>query len=208
MEYGKEFTVFVGNLNEKVTKDLLFEIFLQMGPIVNCAIIDPSRILNSKNNEKNDANDLEELEKVDAEKPYRYGFVVFEHSDSVLFACKMLKDVHLYGDRLTVRPRNRIEQKERFQETKDNTHLVAPVRREKSKEFVSRNNHVPVLDKKTPRNPKIFYNSHYRPLFSHSSPEVLTIKNFPPRENERGSICGYRSIPKFAKRDRMALIKS
>lgn len=119
MDYDKEFTVFVGNLNEKVTKDLLFEIFLQvrlflfnfdlfhlfqMGPIIHCAIVDPNRNLNNKNN----AEDLEKTH--ENEKYFRYGFVVFEHADSVLFACKMLKDVCLYGDKLMVRPRSRIEQ--------------------------------------------------------------------------------------------------
>ena len=82
-----------------------------MGPIVNCAIVHPNRNLNNKNSEKDDANNAEDFEKThENEKYFRFGFVVFEHADSVPFACKMLKDISLYGDKLVIKPRSRIEQ--------------------------------------------------------------------------------------------------
>ena len=72
---NSEFTVFVGNLDTRVTEEMLFELFLQAGPLKSVKI------------------PLDHLSK----KPLRYGFVTFKHIVSVNYAIKLLNGIRLYS---------------------------------------------------------------------------------------------------------------
>jgi len=74
-------TVFVGCLHEKVTEDILFELFLQVGPL--------KRVKIPQNHETG--------------KPQPYGFVTFCHPESVQYAIKVLKNCNLYGQYIDVK---------------------------------------------------------------------------------------------------------
>ncbi|XP_069059226.1 splicing regulator RBM11 isoform X2 [Pleurodeles waltl] len=67
-------TIFVGNLDNKVKEETLFELFLQAGPLTKV------RICKDKEG-----------------KPKSFGFVCFKHTDSVPYAIALLNDIRLYG---------------------------------------------------------------------------------------------------------------
>ena len=74
-------TIYVGNLSENVTEEILFELFLQAGPLVNVVI------------------------KQTKNSPARFSFVIFRHSQSVPYAIELFRDTRLYGRPLTIRAR-------------------------------------------------------------------------------------------------------
>jgi len=73
-------TVYVGNLDEKVTEDLLWELFLQMGPLVS--IFMPS----DKSTGKSQG----------------FGFVEFRGEDDAEYAIKVMNMVRLYDKPIKV----------------------------------------------------------------------------------------------------------
>uniref|UniRef100_A0A7E4VNQ6 RRM domain-containing protein n=1 Tax=Panagrellus redivivus TaxID=6233 RepID=A0A7E4VNQ6_PANRE len=77
-----ERTLFVTNFTEKVDKNLLYELFLQMGPIYEVTVK-----TNSENNQ------------------VPFAFIEFEDEESVIFACEMMDGLRLYGRKLVVKPR-------------------------------------------------------------------------------------------------------
>ncbi|XP_012260201.2 RNA-binding protein 7-like [Athalia rosae] len=79
-------TVWCGNLSEKVTEDLLYELFLQSGPIQKVSI--------PKDRDG---------------KQRSYGFVTFRHTISVPYALDLFKGTALFDRVLTMKTRNNIE---------------------------------------------------------------------------------------------------
>lgn len=73
-----EATLFIRDLNEKVTEEILYELFLQVGHVVHVNI-PKDRIQNRSNG---------------------YGFVEFADPAEAQYAIQVLSDVRLYGHRL------------------------------------------------------------------------------------------------------------
>jgi RNA recognition motif-containing protein len=77
-------TLYVGGLAEEVTEELLFELFLQAGPLVNV-------IIKKTMNQETGGN--------------KFAFVIFKHSQSVPYAIQAFQDTRLYGRYLKIRAR-------------------------------------------------------------------------------------------------------
>lgn len=75
-------TVWCGNLSEKVTDELLFELFLQAGPI--------QRVNIPKDRDG---------------RQIGYGFVTFKHEVSVQYAIQLLDGIALFDRRINLKPR-------------------------------------------------------------------------------------------------------
>lgn len=75
-------TIFCGNLHTKVTEEILYELFLQVGPLEKVSI-------------PNDRHG----------RPQAYGFVTFKHTCSVPYALNLLQNISLYNTKLNLRPR-------------------------------------------------------------------------------------------------------
>uniref|UniRef100_A0A8B9ISD0 Splicing regulator RBM11 n=1 Tax=Amazona collaria TaxID=241587 RepID=A0A8B9ISD0_9PSIT len=67
-------TLFVGNLESRVREEILYELFLQAGPLIKVTI----------------CKDKEG-------KPKSFGFVCFKHKESVPYAVALLNGIRLYG---------------------------------------------------------------------------------------------------------------
>ncbi|XP_057658869.1 RNA-binding protein 7 isoform X1 [Diorhabda carinulata] len=78
-----EKTVWCGNLSDKVTEELLFELFLQAAPLERV------RIPTDKEGRKSN-----------------FGFVTFKHQQSVEYAVQLLNGIRLYDKNLNIKPRN------------------------------------------------------------------------------------------------------
>lgn len=76
-----QFTIFCGNLHEDVTEDILFELFLQAGPLRKVTI--PQSNGKAKN----------------------FGFITFKHECSVTYAIELMGGVKLYGKPLRLQCR-------------------------------------------------------------------------------------------------------
>lgn len=72
---NQDATIYVGNLDAQVTEELLWELFLQVGPVVNC-YVPKDRVTQSHSG---------------------YGFVEFKSEEDADYACKVLSQVKLYG---------------------------------------------------------------------------------------------------------------
>jgi RNA recognition motif-containing protein len=79
---AEERTLYVTNLDKKVTKELLHEIFTQAGPVESVSVINGATT---------------------------YAFVQFEDEESVLFAIKLMDGLKLYHTPICVRPRANTE---------------------------------------------------------------------------------------------------
>ncbi|KAL7077505.1 hypothetical protein ACQ4LE_003360 [Meloidogyne hapla] len=92
-----ERTLYVCNFDERVDNKLLEEIFIQAGPIESVTV-------------------REKLEKVSSAgrspERFRFAFIEFSHVESVLFACKIMDAIELFGRKLKVTPRDNTKQKE------------------------------------------------------------------------------------------------
>lgn len=75
-------TIYCGNLSPKVTEDVLYELFLQAGPV--------ERVKIPQNNGRNSS----------------YGFVTYQHQCSVDYALEIYKDTELYGCLLNLKKRH------------------------------------------------------------------------------------------------------
>ncbi|XP_023356194.1 splicing regulator RBM11 isoform X1 [Sarcophilus harrisii] len=75
-------TVFVGNLETRVREEILYELFLQAGPL--------TRVTICKDKEG---------------KPKPFGFVCFKHQESVSYAIALLNGIRLYGRPINVQYR-------------------------------------------------------------------------------------------------------
>ncbi|XP_016048197.1 splicing regulator RBM11 [Erinaceus europaeus] len=77
-----ERTVFVGNLEARVREEILYELFLQAGPLTKVTIC-----------KDRDGN------------PKTFGFVCFKHPESVAYAIALLNGIRLYGKPINVQYR-------------------------------------------------------------------------------------------------------
>jgi len=85
----KERTLFVSNIDERVTEELLYELMIQAGPVENVVIKRP-------------------------DKHYPYAFVIFEDEESVPYAIAMFKGTELFDRALTLKPRDHTDQERRI----------------------------------------------------------------------------------------------
>ncbi|TNN13520.1 Cytosolic Fe-S cluster assembly factor NUBP2 isoform 1 [Schistosoma japonicum] len=67
--------LYIGNINSKITTELLYELFLQAGPLEDVTVKDT------------------------------FAFVTFEDEESVPYACSLFEGITLYGRELIIRPR-------------------------------------------------------------------------------------------------------
>ncbi|KAG5674377.1 hypothetical protein PVAND_004351 [Polypedilum vanderplanki] len=81
---NEERTIFVGNLNEKVTQDLLTELFLQVSPLERVSI--PKESKDGKNK--------------------TYGFVTYKHRIAVPYALNIFSGTKLFGRELLLKNRS------------------------------------------------------------------------------------------------------
>ncbi|GFQ65331.1 RNA-binding protein 7 [Trichonephila clavata] len=82
----KERTLYCGNLSEKVTEDLLYELFLQAGPLESVKI--------PKDKDGRQRN---------------YGFVTFKHAISVPYSVALMGGISLYGKPIRLDARSGLE---------------------------------------------------------------------------------------------------
>ncbi|XP_063161556.1 splicing regulator RBM11 [Candoia aspera] len=75
-------TLFVGNLESRVQEEILYELFLQAGPV--------SKVTICKDKDG---------------KPKTFGFVCFKHTESVPYAIALLNGIRLYGRPIKVQYR-------------------------------------------------------------------------------------------------------
>ncbi|CAK8685478.1 unnamed protein product [Clavelina lepadiformis] len=75
---GEDTTVFVGNLNENVSEAILYELFLQAGPVKNVSIPKDRTSGRQRN----------------------YGFVTFKHEVSVPYSIKLMNGIKLFDTAL------------------------------------------------------------------------------------------------------------
>nr|XP_030128569.3 splicing regulator RBM11 [Taeniopygia guttata] len=74
-----EQTLLVGNLESRVREEILYELFLQAGPLTKVMICEDKE-----------------------GKPESFGYVCFKHKVSVPYAKALLDGIHLYGRPITV----------------------------------------------------------------------------------------------------------
>ncbi|XP_014478007.1 PREDICTED: RNA-binding protein 7 isoform X1 [Dinoponera quadriceps] len=79
-------TIYCGNISNKVTEDILYELFLQAGPLEKVSI--------PKDRDG---------------KQRTFGFITYKHVNSVQYALQLFKGTALYDRILTMKPRNNTE---------------------------------------------------------------------------------------------------
>ena len=84
----QEHTLYVGNLHSKVTDTLLYELFLQVGPLQKVKLV-----FNGE-----------------TKKHKGYAFVTFKHECSLEYAINVLDEEKLFGRSIIVKHRNRRNQ--------------------------------------------------------------------------------------------------
>jgi len=75
-------TLWCGGINSKVTEEVLYELFLNAGPLERVTI--PVNFMSGQ--------------------PRSFGYVVFQHEESVNFAYKLLNGVQLHGSKIRLQP--------------------------------------------------------------------------------------------------------
>ena len=79
-ERNQEATIYIGNLDQKVTDDIVWELFIQCGPVVNVHI---------------------PKDKISGEHQ-GYGFVEFKSEEDADYAIKIMHMIKLYGKPIKV----------------------------------------------------------------------------------------------------------
>ncbi|KAI1700849.1 RNA recognition motif domain-containing protein [Ditylenchus destructor] len=97
-----ERTVYVSNLHEKVTKEILEELFTQVGSLVKVFL---------KGGDT--ATPTDSSKPTPPARP-KFAFVEFQDVESVIFAVEMLDDIALYGKNIKVLPRDGTVQAEEY----------------------------------------------------------------------------------------------
>uniref|UniRef100_A0A0M3I573 RRM domain-containing protein n=1 Tax=Ascaris lumbricoides TaxID=6252 RepID=A0A0M3I573_ASCLU len=92
-----ERTCYVSGLHEKVTKSLLEELFIQMGPLETVVL----RSVGQAN---------------EGRAAHRYALIVFKDEESVLFATECMDGIRMFGQELSVRPKQGTEQERKYKE--------------------------------------------------------------------------------------------
>lgn len=78
-----ERTLWCGNIDHKVTEELLYELFLQAGPLEKVKIVEDKGY-----------------------GPNNYAFITFKHSVSVPYTLQLMDGIRLYGQALRLKARN------------------------------------------------------------------------------------------------------
>ena len=105
-------TLYVGNFGDEVSEELLFELFLQAGPLVNVVVKTP------KNTNR------------------KFAFVIFKHSQSVPYAMELFRDTKLFGRHLQIRARMESKHANADVDTTDSTPIDL---QHKVLEFITQN---------------------------------------------------------------------
>lgn len=79
-------TLWCGNLSEKVSEDVLYELFLQAAPV------DRVKLFKGRNPNQS-----------------AYAFVTLKHGNSVLYTAQLLNGIMLYKRKVTIKPREGVE---------------------------------------------------------------------------------------------------
>lgn len=87
MDADEQRTIWCGNLSDKVTEEILYELFLQAGPV--------RRVKIPKDKEG---------------RQLSYGFVTFKHVESVPYAITLMEGIPLFDRKLNLKPRQRQDQ--------------------------------------------------------------------------------------------------
>lgn len=82
--FDQNVSIFVGGLHSNVTEEILWELFLQAGPLENVRI--------PKDKETG--------------KPRSFGFVAYQNACSVPFACELFDTLKLFGRPINCKPQN------------------------------------------------------------------------------------------------------
>ncbi|XP_075249366.1 uncharacterized protein LOC142342069 [Convolutriloba macropyga] len=131
-------TLYVGNLVEHVTEEILFELFLQAGPLVNVVVKRPK---NSNN---------------------KFAFIIYKHSQSVPYAIELFRDTRLYGRTLSIRARMESKHASPDNDTSDLTPIDL---QHKVLEFITQNPEVnsdlQFPDPEPDRSSRSAYNNHH-----------------------------------------------
>jgi RNA recognition motif-containing protein len=109
---AEERTLYISNLAENVTKDLLEEIFTQVGPVESVSVIAGAT---------------------------RYAFVQFVDEESVPFSIRTMDGLKLYNMPIVVKPRANTQQDRRYKSQYGNQrrhHSSGPPRREYTNSYV------------------------------------------------------------------------
>ncbi|KAL3119142.1 hypothetical protein niasHT_003925 [Heterodera trifolii] len=109
----QECTVYLRNLDGKVTEKLLEELFVQVGPVNFVTIRDSQQ-------QHKGPHSADTTPKTSGN---RYAFVEFADVESVLFACEVMDAVEIYGQKLKVQPRDNTLQRAIF--TQMNMHTAS-----------------------------------------------------------------------------------
>uniref|UniRef100_A0AC34FE29 Uncharacterized protein n=1 Tax=Panagrolaimus sp. ES5 TaxID=591445 RepID=A0AC34FE29_9BILA len=175
---AEERTLYICNLDESVTKDLLEEIFTQVGPVESVSVIAGAT---------------------------RYAFVQFFDEESVPFSIKTMNGLKLYGTPITVKPRANTQQDRLYKNQYGNQrrHSSGPHHRESNNDYVpdyqphsarrSVHDNVTYTSSRFSQTPGQYpMHSSLRnqdPLDSHSSHRPRTIGGYyvqPPRSSSTG----------------------
>ncbi|GAB6023120.1 hypothetical protein CHUAL_007206 [Chamberlinius hualienensis] len=96
-------TLYCGNLSEEVTEELLYELFLQAGPIQKVSI---PTVFNGKRR--------------------NYGFVTYKHAVSVPYAVKLLSEESLFKRKLVLRGRGQANESPKHSPKSDERRYSLP----------------------------------------------------------------------------------
>lgn len=142
----EDYTVFVGNLDSKVTEEILYELFLQAGPLKSVKIpLD-----------------------FHTKKPQRYGFVTYKHVVSVKYAIDLLNQLTLFNSPLQLSVKKKKGQASSVQEQKFNDSVSGRSNQFHNGSFHSRlPTSVPVYNHMPIQNGQEVYRD---PNYSHSTP--------------------------------------
>uniref|UniRef100_A0A915CXD3 RRM domain-containing protein n=1 Tax=Ditylenchus dipsaci TaxID=166011 RepID=A0A915CXD3_9BILA len=103
-----ERTVYVRNLDDRVTKEILEELFVQVGTVASVFLKDTKPAASEETPQpKNMPN------------RGNFAFIEFQDEETVLFAVEMMDDIELFGKRITVAPRDRTEQAAKYRRLRD-----------------------------------------------------------------------------------------
>ena len=108
-------TLYVGGFGDEVNEELLFELFLQAGPLVNVVVKTPKATTR------------------------KFAFVIFKHAQSVPYAIELFRDTRLFGRNIQVRARMESKHANADVDTTDSTPIDL---QHKVLEFITQNPHV------------------------------------------------------------------
>uniref|UniRef100_A0A915EQ75 tRNA (cytosine(34)-C(5))-methyltransferase n=1 Tax=Ditylenchus dipsaci TaxID=166011 RepID=A0A915EQ75_9BILA len=116
-----ERTIYVKNLDDRVDKETLEELFVQVGSVVSVFIKEHAT--------------PERAQQQNGQPAAKYAFVEFQDEESVLFAIEMLNEVTLFGRQLMISPRDKSQKADQFrflQQRRNSNNFMGQDRRSSS----------------------------------------------------------------------------